>query len=201
MKRSLIIGITLLASVSLAACSSDSASKSNGTDSKSQSSKKTSSVTLANYNKVKLGSVTSGNGGTTKKVVKSMFGKPTITTETEVPGASKKATQYSWSDVSSSLKGATVNVDFLGDKVIGKGYVDSQLAKKVTDSQYKSVNTGSTVSSVKSKLGTPAGEALTGIGSTSSQVLMYTNGSKSISFTFSNDKLVTKSKTDLSTTN
>lgn len=194
MKRALTIGITFLASLSLAACSSDSSSSSK--TSSTSSSMKDTGVTLSQYNSVKL-----GDNGTTKKQVKKMFGKATIETETEVPGATKKATQYSWSKVASSLKGATVNVDFIDGVAVGKGYVSASISHKISDAKYKAVQTGTIVKDVKKQLGTPEGESISKIGSMNAQDLSYVQGTKSVSFSFMNDKLVTKSKTDLGESN
>lgn len=200
MKKLITLSLTLLAGLSLSACSNDSSSSSKNSSSNKTSNvkKQTSPVSLSNYEKIRIGDVTSGNGGTSKKSVKTMFGKPSMTTDTEVAGSSKKATQYSWNNVATSLKGATVNVDFIDGKAIGKGYVEASNGKKIIGNQYKSINTGDNFKDVKAKLGTPSGEALTGSGATSSQVLTYLDGTKNVSFTFTNNTLLTKTKTDLS---
>ena len=199
MKKIVTLSITLLAGLSLAGCSSNSSSSTKPSSSSSSSVKKQMSpVSLTNYNKIKLGDIANGSGGSTTKSVKAMFGKPSMTTDTEISGSSKKATQYSWSNVATSLRGATVNIDFIDGKAIGKGYVEASVGKKITNSQYRSINTGSSFKDVKIKLGTPSGEALTESGVTSSQDLTYLDGTKSVSFTFTNNKLLTKTKTDLS---
>lgn len=199
MRKLVTLAITLLAGLSLSACSSNGSSSAKSSSSSSSSVKRQASpVSLTNYNKIKLGDITNGNGGSTKKSVRAMFGKPSITTDTEIAGSSKKATQYSWSNVATSLKGATVNIDFINGKAIGKGYVEASTGKKITNKQYKSINTGSRFKDVRATLGTPSGEALTGSGTTSSQVLTYLDGTKSVSFAFTNNSLLTKSKIDLS---
>lgn len=199
MKKLVTITITLLAGLSLSACSNGNSSSTKSSSSSSSTTKKKGSpVSLSNYEKIKLGNIANGNGGTSKETVKSMFGKPSMTTDTEISGSNKKATQYSWSKVGRSLKGATVNVDFIDGKAIGKGYVEASNGKKITGNQYKSINTGDSFKDVKAKLGTPSGEALTGPGATSSQVLTYLDGTKSVSFTFTNNTLLTKTKTGLS---
>lgn len=193
MKRALIIGFTLLTSLSLAACSNGSSGHSTADKSVSSSKKSTQkTVSLAQYNAIKI-----GDHGSTEKSVKNAFGKPSVKTDTEISGAKKKATQYSWTNVGSSLKGASVNVQFIDGVTVGKGYVDAARAKKVTDAQYKSIQTGADFKTVKKQLGTPAGEIVSEVASVSSQVLTYTNGTKSISFTFMNDRLMNKTKTDL----
>lgn len=193
MKRTLTIVFTLLTCLSLAACSTHSSGHSK-TDRSASSSKKSAkkTVSLAQYEAIKI-----GDHGSTEKSVKAKFGKSSVETETEIPGAKKKATQYSWTNVGQSLKGASVNVQFIDGIAVGKGYVDAAHASKVTDAQYKTIQPGSDFNSVKKRLGTPAGEIVSNVASTSSQVLTYTNGTKSISFTFMNHKLMSKSKTDL----
>lgn len=197
MRRVLTIGLTLVASLSLAACSNNSSSKSKP-DSSTSSSKKTSakSVTLSQYNSVKI-----GDNGSAEKSIKTKFGKSTVETETEIPGAKKKATQYTWNNVDKSLKGASVNVQFIDGIAVGKGYVDASNSTKVTDSKYKAIQTGTDFKTVKKQLGTPAGEIMSDVSSVNSQVLTYTNGTKCLSFTFMNNKLMSKSKTDLGQSN
>lgn len=197
MKRLLTIGVTLLAGLSLSACSGGS-STSSKSSSLTSTSKKSSvkSISLSNYDAIKI-----GDHGSSEKSVKAQFGKSTVETETEVPGAKKKATQYSWNNVGKSLKGASVNVQFIDGVAVGKGYVDASSSSKVTNNKYKSIQTGASFDSVKKQLGTPSGETVSEIASASSQVLMYTNGTKSLSFTFMNNKLVTKSKTDIGQSN
>lgn len=196
MKHSFTIAVTLLAALSLSACSSDSSKSSSKGSSSSTSKIAKKTISLANYEAIKL-----GDNGMTLKSAKSSFGKPDVETETEVPGAKKKATQYSWNNVSSSLKGASVNVQFIDGLAVGKGYIDASNTGKVSNSKYDGIQTGASFNSVKKQLGNPAGESVSEVSGSNAQVLMYTSGSKSISFTFMNEKLVTKSKTDLGQSN
>lgn len=197
MKRLLTIGITLVAGLSLSACSNESSTSSKSSSSASTSKKSSvKSVSLSKYDAINI-----GDHGSSEKSVKSQFGKSTIETETEIPGAKKKATQYTWNNVDNSLKGASVNVQFIDGIAVGKGYVDASNSTKVTDSKYKDVQNGAEFNTVKKQLGTPTGEIVSEVSSVNSQVLTYTNGSKSLSFTFMNNKLMSKSKTDLGQSN
>lgn len=145
-----------------------------------------------------MGDVTnSGSNGTPEKQVKSWFGKPASSTKTELSGTSTKATQYVWTDVNASLKGASVTVSFLNGKAVGKGYTDAKISNKLSSATLKEITTGTSLKDAQKKLGTPSGQAIVGNGTTSTQLLTYTDGSKSVGFSFVNNVLTSKTETNI----
>lgn len=204
MRKVATVGVTLLAALTLTACgSSGSSSSSTPSKNATSSSKKAepkNAITMTKYNSIKVGDPSTGVGGTAEKTVTSMYGKPLSETETTVPGAKMKAKDYTWSNVGSSLQGASVTAEFLNGKAVGKGYADFGKSTKISNGDYKSVQTGASFTTVRKQFGAPQSESIVGgSGITSAQTLTYvnTNGSKSLSFTFSNNKLMSKTATSL----
>ncbi|MCY9807491.1 DUF3862 domain-containing protein [Lentilactobacillus senioris] len=200
MRKTVTIAATLLSILTLSACGNTSSkSSSTSSDSEKTEQKKTekNTITLTKYNKIKVGNSLTGAGGTDEKVVKSMYGKPESKSETAVPGASKKGTSYSWSNVGTSLKGAAVTTEFLDGKTVAKGYTNFESSPEVTNAKYKSIKLGQSYISVKHKLGTPITESIAGSGTTSAQTLTYSNGTKSIVLIFTNNKLSSKTFSEL----
>lgn len=196
MRKVVTLGATILATLTLAACGSKSTSSSKDSSSESSSAKAESSndITMAKYNSVKIGLPTSGNGGTSEKQVKTLFGKDTLSeTEAELTGYSVKSKELTWNNVGTSLGGATVTVQFVNSKAVGKGYTDFDRGAKVSRKAYSEIQTGTSLSQVKAKLGNPTGESIVGSGPTSAQSLSYSDGSTTISLTFTNNRLVSKS--------
>lgn len=201
MRKVATVGVTLLAALTLTACgSSSSSTSSRSATSSSKKAEPKNAITMTKYNSIKVGDVTTGTGGSAESTVKSMYGKPLSETETTVPGAKMKAKDYSWSNVGSSLQGASVTAEFLNGKAVGKGYADFGKSTKISNGDYKSVQTGAIFTTVRKQFGAPQSESIVGgSGITSAQTLTYvnTNGSKSLSFTFSNNKLMSKTATSL----
>ncbi|WP_461243709.1 DUF3862 domain-containing protein [Secundilactobacillus muriivasis] len=199
MRKVATVGVTLLAALALTACgnSNSSSNSDKETTSSSKKAEPKNAITLTKYNRIKVGDITSGQGGSAESTVKSMYGKPESKTETTVTGSTTKASQYTWTNVGTSLKGATITAQFVDGKAVGKGYSNADFTDKINSSTYKSLQTGTTLTAVKKQLGTPAGEIITGTGAMSSQVLTYTNGKRTISLTFTGDKLTTKSETSI----
>ncbi|KRK97207.1 hypothetical protein FD04_GL002069 [Secundilactobacillus odoratitofui DSM 19909 = JCM 15043] len=152
------------------------------------------------YNSIKLGSMTTGSGGSTEKLVKSMYGKPSSETETDIPGSNEKSKSYTWSNVGSSLAGATVTTEFINGKAIGKGYADFGKSTKISLGTYDTLQTGTSFKAVKQQLGVPLTESIVGVtGITSAQTLTYTSkdGKDSLMLMFTNNKLTSKTKTSI----
>lgn len=200
MKKVATIGVTLLAALTLTACGSSSSSDSSASSSSAKKAEPKSAITMNKYNSIKVGDPSTGAGGSSESTVKNMYGKPMSETETTVPGSKDKAKSYTWSNVGSSLSGATVTAEFLNSKTVGKGYAALSKSTKISDNDYKSVQTGASFATVKKQFGAPQSESIVGgSGITSAQTLTYVNtsGSKSLSFTFTNNKLMSKTATSL----
>jgi len=204
MKKVITIGTTFLVALTLTACgnssSSDSSSSSKDTKNSVKKSEPKNAITMIKYNSIKVGDPLTGSGGSTETTVKKMYGKPLSETKTTVPGANAKATSYTWSNVGSSLSGATITAEFLNGKTVGKGYAALSKSTKITDNDYKTIQTGASFATVKKQFGTPQSESIVGgTGTTSAQTLTYldTSGSKSLSFTFTNNKLMSKTTNSL----
>lgn len=194
MKKAATLGAILLSLVILTACSSNTNNKKYGSSSSSAKAMN-NEITLAKYNKINVGDSTSGNGGTSEKEVKSMYGKPVSNTETETQG--NKSTSYTWTNVGTSLKGSTVTAEFINGKTIGKGYTNLKNSPKISTTKYNKIKNGTNLTTVKKELGLPMSESIIGSDSTSAQTLTYSNGSKSLSFTFANNALVSKTMTNV----
>lgn len=202
MKKIATIGVTLLAALTLTACGSSTSSKSSSSSSSSSAKKAEpkNAITMTKYNSIKVGDPSTGAGGSSEATVKNMYGKPMSETETTVPGSKDKANSYTWSNVGSSLSGATINAEFLNGKTVGKGFADFGKATKISNDDYKSVQTGASFETIKKQFGAPQTESIVGgSGVTSAQTLTYVNttGSKSLSFMFTNNKLMSKTATSL----
>lgn len=201
MKKMVILGVTILTALTLVSCgnTNSSTSSKNATNSSKKSESK-NAITMTKYNSIKIGDISTGVGGTSEKIVKDLYGKPITKSETTVAGSSKKATSYAWSNVGSSLQGASVTAEFLNGKAVGKAYSNFTKSTKISNTTYKSIQTGATLKSVKQKLGTPSSESIVGSsGLLSAQVLTYLNsdGSKTLALTFSDNKLTSKSATSI----
>ena len=201
MKKVAALSLTLLAAMTLAACGSSATNdSSNNSANSSKKAEPKDAITMSKYNSIKVGTISDGAGGSAEKTVKAMYGKPASETEATLPGTNKTSKNYTWTNVGSSLQGASVTAQFINGKTVAKAYTNLSKSKKISDSDYKSVKTGASFSVVKKQLGTPSGESITGsTGITSAQLLIYTNinESKSLTFTFSDNKLMSKSTTSL----
>ena len=195
MRHALVVGTILITTLSLAGCTVTSTSSSAGSASQVVAKKDASPVTLAAFNRIKLGAVYTGNGGSSEKDVTTHLGKPATTSKTEVLGAPKKATVFTWLPVGSTLKGASVTVSFLDGHAIAKAYANATLGHKITLAAYRAVKGGTSYTAAKAKLGTPLGESLTGTGHTSAQILTYSDGQTSVGLIFTNHVLMSKSTT------
>lgn len=202
MKKSIALGIAVLASLSLAACGNSATNSTSASSSSNSSSsisskeptvtkktttekdtsekapvKKTSTgVTMENYKAIKV-ALSNGGDATDEAKVKELFGKPDESTKTTVPGLSKEATEYSWTKVGKGLTGATITVSFYDGKAVGKGYSDAELTpnNKINTSVLSSIKKGDSLDSVESKLGMPNTEAISGAGDLSAQTIDYTS--------------------------
>jgi len=200
MKKIAIIGMTALMGLTLTACSSSSNSSSSKTTSQASSKKAETGISLDNYKSIKV-ALPNGGDATSESKVKSLFGKPDQSTKTTVSGLDKQATQYTWTKVGTSLKGATVTASFYDGKAVAKAYSSATLSPntKLTDTSVDAIKNGDTVDSVESKLGTPNAESLSGSGTLSAQIINYTSikgkSGASVTFTFTGGKLVSTTKT------
>ncbi|MBT1137668.1 DUF3862 domain-containing protein [Lactiplantibacillus argentoratensis] len=204
MKKITTITVALLAGLTLTACgktSSTSSSSTSATSKKSTTSSETTSngITLDNYKSIQVALPNSGTA-TNEAKVKSMFGKPDQSTKTSITGLDKEATQYTWTNVGKTLSGATVTASFYGGKAVAKAYSNASLTPnaKLTTTTVNGIKQGDSLSSVEAKLGTPNAESISGSGALSAQIINYTSikgkSGASVSFTFTNNKLVTTTK-------
>lgn len=205
MKKITTITVALIAGLTLTACgntSSASSSSKSTTSQKSTSSSKSisSGITLANYKDIQVALPNSGTA-TDETKVKNMFGKPDQSTKTSITGLDKEAIQYTWTNVGKTLSGATVTANFYDGKAVAKAYSNASLTpnSKLTVATVNGIKQGDTLSSVEAKLGTPNAESISGSGTLSAQIINYTSikgkSGASVSFTFTNNKLVTTTKT------
>lgn len=202
MKKILIFSAILLATISLAACGGKNSSDgSKNAQQASQSStlkvKTNKGITHAAYDKIATANITSAKGGTDEQIVKDAFGKPNSTSKVTVNDGSKKAAvQYAWTNLNKRFRASAVTVEFLKGHAVGKGYIEAGLHQRryIAKDNINRVKTGDTYAAVVKKLGTPAGESLTGKGSLSARSVTYATGKdgKAISLMFTGDKLISK---------
>ncbi|GEP22889.1 DUF3862 domain-containing protein [Lentilactobacillus diolivorans] len=192
MKKSVVLAVTVLASLSLAACGNSSKSKSGSNKtSSSQTQDLSKNITLANYKKIKVGIMT-GQGGATESSVKAKFGTPSSKSK-----ASKtEIVQYSWSKVDPSFKVADVTIHAIDGKVVGKAYDAKKTSgmKITSKSRLAGIKKGDSYNATLKTLGTPNGESIMGAGKNSLQQLTYAtdkNGN-AVTFSFNQNKLNAK---------
>ncbi|CAM3215191.1 DUF3862 domain-containing protein [Lactiplantibacillus plajomi] len=201
MHKLLTLGITILTGSTLAACGNTKQAPSKASQATTSSKQQSGGISLANYETIKVALPNLGSA-TSEAEVKKLLGKPDQETKTTVTGLDQQATQYGWTNVGKGLTGATVTVSIYDGKAVAKGYANASLTtnSKITASSLSAIKTGTSLDTVKAKLGKPNGEVLSGAGALSSQLLTYTNikGEKagaSVSFTFTANKLVSMTKT------
>ena len=204
-KNVLSVAAICLAALSLVGCSNSS--KGNKSDNNkpksSQKAKKTNTQKTSfrkSFDKIQVGDVMQqGNGGSTLKDVKNILGQPNSISSTEVKGFKVKS--YSWIKY-----GTTIMVQFSHKKAITKtvsGFKWSRNSTKLTLKGFNSIKTGSSYSTVVNTYGEPDGLSENVVLGKKNVTAVYFTGIKAksaganVSFTFADDKLVSKTETNL----
>ena len=140
-----------------------------------------------------------GNGGSTLKDVKNILGQPNSISSTEVKGFKVKS--YSWTKY-----GTTIMVQFSHKKAITKtvsGFKWSWNSTKLTLKAFNSIKTGSSYSTLVNTYGEPDGLNENVVLGKKNVTAVYFTGIKgknagaNASFIFADDKLVSKTETNL----
>ncbi|AQW20461.1 hypothetical protein PL11_000095 [Lentilactobacillus curieae] len=195
--------LTVTMGIVLAACGANNATPSkNDKPAVNQTTGVDSSdyVTLKNYQNIKVGAYQTGNGGSTATQVTNWMGNPASKSKVTVPGTKKTAIRYTWGNTAVSFNAASVSVQFLNGKVIGKGYAaQKDNAKLVNSARLNSIQNGTNYHQVVSRLGTPNAESLIGTGKVSAKQLTYVinKDGGAVNLTFNGDKLKSKTNTTI----
>ena len=204
-KNILSVATICLTALFLVGCSNNSnGNKSDSNKPKSsQKAKKTNTQKTSfrkSFDKIQVGDVMQqGNGGSTLKDVKNILGQPNSISSTEVKGFKVKS--YSWSKY-----GTTIIVQFSHKKAITKtvsGFKWSRNSTKLTLKAFNSIKTGSSYSTLVKTYGEPDGLNENVVLGKKNVTAVYFTGIKaknagaSASFTFADDKLMSKTETNL----
>lgn len=204
-KNILSVATICLTALFLVGCSNNSnGNKSDSNNPKSsQKAKKTNTQKTSfrkSFDKFQVGDVMQqGNGGSTLKDVKNILGQPNSISSTEVKGFKVKS--YSWSKY-----GTTIIVQFSHKKAITKtvsGFKWSRNSTKLTLKAFNSIKTGSSYSTLVKTYGEPDGLNENVVLGKKNVTAVYFTGIKAksaganASFTFADDKLVSKTETNL----
>lgn len=208
-RRNLSLLITLLLIIGvLSACSEDTSLGSSSSDSSSSSSSKSTSssttpkkstnnstMTKAEFNKIK-------DGMSYKQVASIIGGKGTIESETGNSGDSDHTIIYTWNGDGSL--GANASVTFQGDKVINKAQfgVDNGSDAKITIQKFNKIKNGMTYEEVQKIVGGKGSiDSETGKKGQPDHTVMISYEGTSIGanaiFTFQGEKLINKSQAGL----
>lgn len=175
--------------------SSDAKTESKKSASKSNSNK----VNLKNFDTITL----SETDGSTPGQVKQLFGKvANSTSETTVEGLKSKT--YTWSNVLDGSLGSNVVIGFSNNHAIVKSISGLKIdrKKKISLSDFDSVQNNQTKNDVLSKFGKPNGYSITKIADQTSEMWEYTSGIKgdlgaNFNVTFTNDAVSGKSQASM----
>lgn len=214
MKKTITSATALLATLTLTACGSKSSDKAKSSSSvkteKTSSSKASSSsmksdkkASLTEFDKITTGNEKTGMGGTSEAKVKEYLGSKAekvssttsntnVSSDSKTESKSEKKTILSWTDVDSSLKGATVQVEFVNKKAVSKSFTGLTKGAKLTQAKYDKVKKGDMYDTVKKDLGTPMDETVTGSEKDLHQTLKYTVDAKNATLKFKDMKLTEK---------
>ena len=204
-KNVLSVVAICLAALSLVGCSNSSSSnKSDNNKPKSnQKVKKTNTQKTSfrkSFDKIQVGDVMQqGNGGSTLKDVKNILGQPNSISATEIKGFKVKS--YSWTKY-----GTTIMVQFSHKKAITKtvsGFKWTRHSTKLKLKAFNSIKTGSSYKALVNSYGEPDGLNENVVLGKKNVTAVYFTGIKAksaganASFTFADDKLVSKTETNL----
>lgn len=209
-KKLLAISAIALASTSmLTACGNSNSSSSDTTKTTKtakKAPKKVATTISANkklrdgFDKVKVGDIMQqGNGGSTYKQAVAILGEPTTTTTTKSSGIKVKSVSWTKGRV-------TIAIGFVKNNVISKsiaGFTFNDRGKKLDLKAFNSIQDGSSYDSLVSKYGEPDGLSVATIaGQTTTGATYFTginakSSGASATFDFTNNKLTTKSQTNL----
>lgn len=207
MKKSLMLGATLLMGLSLAACGN-----SNASDSKSSSSSSSTSSTAASSNKAKItrsdfDNVQIGDllqqseGGMTIEEAKQKFGDPKSTTSSTTDDIQTDV--YTWTGVDGKLA-ASMILSFANGKAFDKNLTGFKLTRKnkITLEQFNNLQNGASYNDVINELGEPDDINESLIGGTKNVIASYISGMQgdlgaNMTLTFDNDALTNKSQMNL----
>ncbi|MCH4004386.1 MAG: DUF3862 domain-containing protein [Lactobacillus crispatus] len=207
LKKVALITATVIAGLSLSACSSSN--NENGSAKSTQTSKKKSSSTdkiisqnkelRSKFDQIKVGDLMSkGKGGDTEKQVKALLGSSNSTTSSKTEGI--KTSGATWNKGKVSITVAYVDKHAISKMITGFKWTGrpAKLDKKAFDS----IADGSTYESVIKKYGEPDGLDESLIMGKKTVAATWITGVKGDTganavLTFTNNKLTDKTQTDL----
>lgn len=202
-KKILTVAATVMIALSLVGCSDNSSKSGSSKPKSSQKVKKTNTQKTSfrkSYDKIKVGDVMQqGNGGSTIKDVKGILGQPESVSSTAVKGFKVKS--YSWTKYDT-----TILVQFSHKKAITKtvsGFKWTRSSNKLSLKAFNSLKDGSSYSTVVNAYGEPDGLSENVVLGKKNVTAVYFTGIKaknagaSASFSFTDDKLISKTQTNL----
>lgn len=204
-KKTLLASTLVMVSLGLVACSNSKPSTENKTTSSVSSSKKqSSSETISSnkeyrtkFDKIKVGELSqNGAGGSTLKEVEAMLGKPESTTSAKV--ATYKVKSETW-----NKDGVTIVAQTIDNKVVSKNITGFKWSvnrpEKLTLKAFNSLKDGESYTTITNKFGEPDSlneSLMLGKKNTVATWLTGVKGTSAV-LTFDNDKLTSKTQTDL----
>lgn len=203
-KKIVTMGVTAIATLSLAACGSSSSSSSKPADKTSSSQKvDDGKMTLADFNAVGLGDVAkNGAGGATKDELTKKWGKPISSSSSTFQNI--KTELLTWNKVANGDITANFTVQIDNGHTVQKAIqgIKVSRAKKITLADFNSIQNGQKEADITAKFGKPNGYSMNQLNGMITKELTYTSGIKgqlgaNFSVTLQGDKVTMKTQSEM----
>ncbi|MGO2084158.1 DUF3862 domain-containing protein [Vagococcus sp.] len=177
------------------------ATSSNPKEVSKEENNESSNDLLADFNNIQIGDIMdNGNGGTSMADIKSKFGEPSSTSETNIEG--HKAELATWTGLKGAGMVSALSVSFSNDSAVSKNITGLKTEKreKVTLEQVNNVKTDGSFTKEQAirEFGEPDSISISNVGGDTIEMLSWSknvNGDIGANFniSFTNDKATTKS--------
>lgn len=211
MKKIALFGVTLLASFTLVACSSNQSTETTSSSSATEQVTDSGSTNNSNEQKTELRTsfdaivvgdlMNNGEGGSTKESVIKALGDANSTSTTSVNGLNVE--QLSWLG-NGATAGTTITIQFINNNVTSKAITGFQFAReaKIGLTEFNSLADGISYADAINTLGEPDSVSESLIAGSKSITASWVTGVKgnlgsNIALQFMNDSLTTKAQSGL----